>query len=93
MAGGKDRGSDFGSNKAGALGKTPKFTESASEEFLYGTKTEVAERLEGGAHNTESSFSQIKPERSSPRGRSLAERAPGFARNGKMGKSEHHSGV
>ena len=89
MAGG-DRGSNYGANKSGALGKSPSYTESASGEFLYGTPTEVRERLEGGTHNTESHFQQIRPSRSSPRGKSLAEVAPGMARNGKMGKSERH---
>jgi hypothetical protein len=93
MSGEGTRGSDYGANKSKGLAKVGPFTESASPQYLYGTPEEVKQRLEGGTANTESSFSQIKPSRRSARGGSIAERAPGeVVRNGKMGRSERHSG-
>lgn len=43
------------------MAETPKHTEDADPMYLYGTKEEVASRLEGGLGPTESSFTQIKP--------------------------------
>jgi hypothetical protein len=71
------------------MGETPKHTE-GSPRYMYGSKEEVADRLEGGYGPTESHFTQIRPSTSGGGANSINEQS-GSTKNNRA-KITHRAG-